>query len=181
VFAKIRLPAFQPTGDWKQDAVKLNKWLHDYFLSLDQPGALAISEAAIFASQGVAFPATQVASTDANTLDDYEEGTWTPADGSGAGLTFTVDHAKYTKVGRLVTGQAKITYPATVNGAGAQISGLPFASANDTACAMGGSAGNVTWGLVSGSSIFPEPVNAGGVLNSALSGATLWINFAYVV
>jgi hypothetical protein len=46
---------------------------------------------------------------------------------------------------------------------------------------MGGSAGNVTWGLVSGSSIFPEPVNAGGVLNSALSGATLWINFAYVV
>jgi len=27
---------------------------------------------------GITFPATQSASTDANTLDDYEEGTWTP-------------------------------------------------------------------------------------------------------
>ena len=27
---------------------------------------------------GIAFPATQNASSDANTLDDYEEGTWTP-------------------------------------------------------------------------------------------------------
>ena len=27
---------------------------------------------------GIAFPATQSASSDANTLDDYEEGTWTP-------------------------------------------------------------------------------------------------------
>jgi hypothetical protein len=27
---------------------------------------------------GITFPATQVASADANTLDDYEEGTWTP-------------------------------------------------------------------------------------------------------
>ena len=27
---------------------------------------------------GISFPATQSTSTDANTLDDYEEGTWTP-------------------------------------------------------------------------------------------------------
>src|ERR1035437_2045665 len=37
----------------------------------------------------IKFPASQNASSDANTLDDYEEGTWTPADGSGAGLSFT--------------------------------------------------------------------------------------------
>jgi hypothetical protein len=181
MFSKIRRPVLQFSGDWSKDRIHLVRELERYDGALEKPGALAISEAGIYASQGVAFPATQVSSSDANTLDDYEEGTWTPADGSGAGLTFTVDHAKYTKVGRLVTGQAKITYPATVNGAGAQISGLPFASANDTACAMGGSAGNVTWGLVSGSSIYPEPVNGGGVLNSALTGATLWLSFAYVV
>jgi hypothetical protein len=29
-------------------------------------------------NQGIPFPATQIPSTDANTLDDYEEGTWTP-------------------------------------------------------------------------------------------------------
>lgn len=29
-------------------------------------------------AQGIPFPVTQVPSTDANTLDDYEEGTWTP-------------------------------------------------------------------------------------------------------
>lgn len=28
---------------------------------------------------GIAFPATAVAVADANTLDDYEEGTWTPS------------------------------------------------------------------------------------------------------
>ncbi len=38
---------------------------------------------------GITFPATQSASSDANTLDDYEEGTWTPSDGSGAGLSIT--------------------------------------------------------------------------------------------
>ena len=33
---------------------------------------------AIIPNAGIKFPATQVASTDANTLDDYEEGTFTP-------------------------------------------------------------------------------------------------------
>ena len=36
---------------------------------------------------GITFPATQSASTDANTLDDYEEGTWTPNQGSGLTVT----------------------------------------------------------------------------------------------
>jgi hypothetical protein len=53
---------------------------------------------------GITFPATQSASTDANTLDDYEEGTWTPNQGSGLTVVgaFT-SSGTYTKVGRLVT------------------------------------------------------------------------------
>jgi hypothetical protein len=129
----------------------------------------------------VKFPAAQNASANVNTLDDYEEGTWTPSDGSGAGLTLTVDHATYTKVGNRVSGQALITYPVTGSGAGSQISGLPFASAKQTACVIGGTAGNVVWGLISGTSIFPEPVNAGGILNSAISAGTFWISFSYYV
>lgn len=77
---------------------------------------------------GITFPATQSASSDANTLDDYEEGTWTPTDGSGAGLSLTVNSAVYTKIGRLVTVSLYVSYPSTASGANAVINGLPFAS-----------------------------------------------------
>lgn len=77
----------------------------------------------------IAFPAAQSASAGANTLDDYEEGNWTPADGSGAGLSITnTSQAIYTKIGQLVYVAAHITYPATGSGSTAIISGLPFTS-----------------------------------------------------
>jgi hypothetical protein len=75
---------------------------------------------------GITFPATQSASSDVNTLDDYEEGTWTPTDGSGAGLAIGVNTAYYTKIGRMVTIQAYVSYPATANTSTSYISGLPF-------------------------------------------------------
>jgi hypothetical protein len=78
---------------------------------------------------GITFPATQSASSDANTLDDYEEGTWTPVDGSGAGLSFTGVSGTYTKVGRCVTALAEVTYPTTANTSNAIIAGLPFTAA----------------------------------------------------
>ena len=53
-------------------------------------------------------------------------GTWTPIDGSGAGLTFTGTGARYWKLDKLVVIQAHIVYPATANGANALIAGLPF-------------------------------------------------------
>jgi hypothetical protein len=68
--------------------------------------------------------------TSANLLDDYEEGTWTPVDASGAGLTFTVVDARYTKVGRMVQCYAQVSYPSTADASQAGIGGLPFASAS---------------------------------------------------
>ncbi|HAI37190.1 MAG TPA: hypothetical protein DCM40_03140, partial [Maribacter sp.] len=58
------------------------------------------------------------------------EGTWTPTDASGAGLTFTQMSGSpiYTKVGRLVVCQADIVYPSTSDGSTAKIGGLPFAT-----------------------------------------------------
>jgi len=76
---------------------------------------------------GISFPATQSSSSDANTLDDYEEGTWTPADSSGASLTFTSVQAFYTKTGRMVTLNASFTYPSTASTAQISIGGVPFA------------------------------------------------------
>ena len=75
---------------------------------------------------GVTFPATQSASTNANTLDDYEEGTWTPTDGSGAGLTFSTAIGHYTKIGNMVYAAFQVQYPATASGSNAAIGGLPF-------------------------------------------------------
>lgn len=72
---------------------------------------------------GITFPATQSASTNANTLDDYEEGTWTP---TGNGVTITVAAASYVKVGRVVYFNVDITMPSTANGSSFQIASLPF-------------------------------------------------------
>jgi len=76
-------------------------------------------------SSGITFPATQVAATDANTLDDYEEGTWTPNVGGTA--TYTTQSGFYTKVGRLVTLQCQLTINVIGTGSTTTISGLPFA------------------------------------------------------
>jgi hypothetical protein len=77
---------------------------------------------------GITFPATQAASTDANTLDDYEEGTWTPVLTSGFTTTGTVTRSgTYTKIGRVVT-VGWIVQATTVSPANAAVmSGLPFA------------------------------------------------------
>jgi hypothetical protein len=77
----------------------------------------------------LAFPATQVTSADANTLDDYEEGTWTPALVCGTSGTITLSTATgtYTKVGRLVTIHAITSVSAVSSPLGTlTMSGLPF-------------------------------------------------------
>jgi len=53
---------------------------------------------------GITFPATASASTNANTLDDYEEGTWTPVFEGNSGGTYTYNYrgGNYTKIGRYV-------------------------------------------------------------------------------
>jgi hypothetical protein len=82
---------------------------------------------------GITFPATASASTDANTLDDYEEGTWTPVDISGASLAFTSNEGTYTKIGRIVIANFIFRYPSNADATAAYVGGLPFtvASGND--------------------------------------------------
>ena len=83
-------------------------------------------------SNGITFPATQSASSDANTLDDYEEGTFTPVlnrTGTAPTISYATRDGRYTKIGRQVTIQVSITN-ITVSSAGTgdnSLSGLPFA------------------------------------------------------
>lgn len=86
-------------------------------------------------SGGITFPGTQVAVSDVNTLDDYEEGTWTPDVSSGynfgATVSYTSRSGSYTKIGRLVVAAFHLEI-SSVSGGGGPIfpSGLPFLPAN---------------------------------------------------
>ena len=81
---------------------------------------------------GLAFPATAVAVADANTLDDYEEGTWTPAfNGSTTNPTTTsgTPVGAYIKVGKLVWVSIEMAGVGYTGGSGnLLIAGLPFAA-----------------------------------------------------
>ena len=58
---------------------------------------------------GITFPATQSASSDVNTLDDYEEGTWTPTFVNLTVVGSPTYAGVYTKIGRLVYVQISIS------------------------------------------------------------------------
>ena len=77
-------------------------------------------------ANGITFPATQSASSDANTLDDYEEGTWTPSVGGTA--TYTTQTGTYTKVGNIVTAWFDIQINVLGTGSTTSFSGLPYIS-----------------------------------------------------
>lgn len=81
----------------------------------------------------IVFPAAANVSTNANTLDDYEEGTWTPvttASVPGATPpTFSAVTGTYTKTGRVVTVLWTITTNVLGTGSGVLLcAGLPFAA-----------------------------------------------------
>lgn len=86
------------------------------------------------------FPATQNPSSDVNTLDDYEEGTWAPAltfGGAATGITYTTQAGRYTKVGRVVTVDFIIVLSSKGSSVGsAVVSGLPFAVGGFSAFAV---------------------------------------------
>ena len=87
----------------------------------------------IYANAGIAFPATQVSSAGGNTLDDYEEGTytmtWTPDSGSIT-LNGTTTTANYTKIGRVVIVNAYILVTSVSSPSGLLNINLPFTSAS---------------------------------------------------
>jgi len=107
---------------------------------------------------GITFPATQSASSDANTLDDYEEGVWTPAMtnltiNSGT-PTFS---GTYTKIGRLVFVYWAIggTRNITVTANSTYINNMPFASSINS---FGG------WGKTSTLDVFYGTINSSNLL-----------------
>jgi len=118
------------SGDWL--------WIVDVSAeATDQDRKLSVGKLALLAtanvfaeivtaSKGIAFPATQVASANANTLDDYEEGVWTPLDNASVALTQNTT-ARYTKIGNLVTIKLDVTWTANTS---TVMKGLPFVNSS---------------------------------------------------
>jgi hypothetical protein len=82
---------------------------------------------------GITFPATAVAATDANTLDDYEEGTWTPTvigTTTAGTASYSYNSGSYTKIGNLVTISFYIAWSSGTGTGDLRIAGLPFTTAN---------------------------------------------------
>jgi hypothetical protein len=129
---------------------------------------------------GITFPADVSASSNANTLDDYEEGTWTPTiSGSTTNptLTYSTRVGYYTKVGRAVTVTCVIQ-PSSVSVAGTgnlQFTGLPFTSANLSDLAATGvssSNGDFSWGTNKTGIVFRIAGNSTTILVNAMQNST---------
>ena len=130
---------------------------------------------------GIDFSATSdSAGKTSELLADYEEGTWTPHDDSGEGLTLAVVEAVYTRIGRLVIARAeKVTYPSTSNNSGARIGGLPFT----VGAAHGSGAAPVSSNAYAQRTLANDGTNyiwvyahetEGGSTNANLSGANIY-------
>ena len=101
-------------------------------LNAEKDKSIALQGGTSQTGTGITFPSTQNASSDATTLDDYEEGTFTPiAYGlSSAGTTtYNSQVGSYTKIGNLVTVNFSINV-ASMTGTGAlALGGFPFTAA----------------------------------------------------
>lgn len=105
---------------------------HAESLRIEKAGDIKVNRGDLYfgtAGKGIVLGATS--NTDANTLDDYEEGTWTPnIRNDGATATWTTQQGRYVKIGEQVTVWFNAdggSTPRSGGGSGALImTGLPF-------------------------------------------------------
>ena len=89
---------------------------------------------------GITFPAAISASSDVNTLDDYEEGTWTPqikGSSSNPTVTYSVQSGYYTKIGNIVYASAYLSWSSISGGSGEFVVNMPFVGAGDNSRGVG--------------------------------------------
>jgi hypothetical protein len=119
---------------------------------------------------GITFPAAISASSDANTLDDYEEGTFTPTITSGAGaITSYTATGAYTKIGRLVTIAVTVTIDNAGTASGTMKYTLPFTQVSTPFFTAPVREYNAT-----GIWYFTEIDNSGGTIWTSINGGVVW-------
>ena len=163
------------------------------------PSSSPTFNALTLTSGQISFPATQVPSADPNTLDDYEEGTWTPtltfSTPGDLNVVYGTRTGSYTKVGRLVHVSLQIvtsTFTHTTAAGTVLVTGLPFTSNalsrgstgmqwsgitkagyTDVAASLPGSSAQIAFTAAASGSAFASVVAAdmpsGGTINWTLS------------
>lgn len=115
---------------------------NDFHFKVSPDGTIFYDAIRLDSSSGVValpngqlkFPAIQNPSSDAKTLDDYEEGSWTPVlrfGGATAGIAYAAQTGRYTKIGNRVFADILLTLSAKGTTAGeVSIGGIPFAQAS---------------------------------------------------
>ena len=173
--------------------------------ALDVTGAIT-SSGTINANAGITFPAVAATSTLANVLDDYEEGTWTPAYGmlgTGAALgtvTYSAQVGNYVKIGSTVYCSGRLAVTASggatsASGQQAVITGLPFTANIDHSVLVGsrttttahwagsGPSTGYTYGtgfyLLTSAYAFLGPTNLGAAGGAPLNGTEIKFSFTY--
>jgi hypothetical protein len=141
----------------------------------------------------IKFPSTKIASADGNTLDDYEEGTWTPTFPNIGTGTYTQQFGRYTKVGRLVTIECYLVINAIGSASGLlTIAGLPFGCINTVATPQmwtnnWASSGQNVVGLISSFTqidLFSIPASSGVTqltMSALTNNSNLVFNFSYSI
>jgi len=122
--------SFFKTGVLRNLGAKI--YVKEVGIGTSRPGSL-LEVVDVITANGMAFPATQVASSNANTLDDYEEGSWTPTASyvSGNGdLSYDQQTGRYTKVGNVVFAHIEVKWDETTASGALSILGWPFTTAN---------------------------------------------------
>ena len=100
------------------------------FLTLD---GSAGGDLTLGANANIVFPATNVVSTNGNTLDDYEEGNWTPNVAGTTSITYDNRVGRYTKIGNLVFVECLLQWNSASYSSSTAVftvTGLPFAAVN---------------------------------------------------
>lgn len=141
----------------------------------------------------IKFPASQNASTDANTLDDYEEGTYKvtiiPEESGIIKLNESYDLLSYTKIGRVVHIQGNIIISYVSNPAGSLIKvSLPFIISNSTGLSNRFGVSCFAESLIVGNGIKFLMGNSGDSFVSIITNASMiqensqfYFNFTYIV
>jgi|TARA_R110000868_G_scaffold197060_2_gene443230 hypothetical protein len=128
--------------------------------------------------KGIDFSATAGTGT-SELLNDYEEGAWTPVDSSGAGLVFLNQSGKYTKIGRQVTANGQLAFPATISAADIVIGGLPFTVGTYSVGTINNA--DVVFTITAGATFFIYDVAGTRKTNVNYSGLSIYFTIVYFV
>ena len=150
-------------------------------------GAIALTTSPTFVTPVLGAATATSINFGGSTLSAYATGSWTPIDGSGASLSFTLATGSYIKIGNLVWASCQVTYPSTANASQAIIGGLPFATGS-TLEKQGGNVCYTTSATMqhilttASNTIFTLFTAAGGsVTNATMSGVASYFQIVYSI